>query len=82
VIELTVLQKLDGPLTKRISLGPDGEIRSDGSACFMTRGTAKRFTFSDIVEFATLIEHFGPHQAIALGGLRRGTAARQICFMR
>jgi hypothetical protein len=70
VIELTVFQKIDGPLTKRISLGPDGDIRSDGSACVMSRGTAKRFTFADIAQFATLIEHLGPHQAIALGGLR------------
>jgi hypothetical protein len=34
----------------------------------MSGGTAKRFTFAGVEQFAILIEHFGPHQAIALGG--------------
>jgi hypothetical protein len=70
-IEITVLRKADGlPLTKRISLGPDGSLRSDGSACVMSRGIAWRFRFSRIEQLAELIERFGPDQAIALGGLR------------
>ena len=69
-LQVTVIAKSGGPLTKRISLGTDGSLRSDGSACVMSRGTAKRFTFSRLEQFADLIEHFAPHQAICLGGLR------------
>ena len=69
-LQVTVIAKSGGPLTKRISLATDGSLRSDGSACVMSRGTAKRFTFSRLEQFADLIEHFAPHQAITLGGLR------------
>ena len=69
-LQVTVIAKSGGPLTKRISLATDGSLRSDGSACVMSRGTAKRFTFSRLEQFADLIEHFAPHQAICLGGLR------------
>jgi hypothetical protein len=69
-MQVTVIAKSGGPLTKRILLAPDGSLSSDGSACVMSRGTAKRFIFADVERFATLIEHFRPDQAIALGGLR------------
>jgi len=69
-MQVTIIAKSGGPLTKRISLAADGSLTSDGSACVMSRGTAKRFTFVGVEQFATLIEHFGPHQAISLGGLR------------
>ena len=41
-IEITGFTSDVGPLTKRISLAPDGSLLSDGSACVMSRGTAKR----------------------------------------
>jgi hypothetical protein len=69
-MEVAIIAKGGGPLTKRISLAADGSLKSDGSACVMSRGTAKRFTFAGVGQFATLIEHFAPHQAITLGGLR------------
>ena len=69
-MQVTIIAKSGGPLTKRISLAADGSLTSDGSACVMSRGTAKRFAFAGVEHFATLIEHFGPHQAISLGGLR------------
>jgi hypothetical protein len=69
-MEVAIIAKSGGPLTKRISLAADGSLTSDGSACVMSRGTAKRFTFAGVEQFATLIEHFAPHQAITLGGLR------------
>ena len=69
-MEVAIIAKSGGPLTKRISLAADGSLKSDGSACVMSRGTAKRFTFAGVGQFATLIEHFAPHQAITLGGLR------------
>ena len=43
-IEITTLSKTGGPLTKRISLAPDGTLRSDGSACVMSSGIAQRAT--------------------------------------
>ena len=41
-IEITRLAKIGGPLTKRISLSPDGTLISDGSACLMSRAHAQR----------------------------------------
>src|SRR5262245_12603935 len=70
--ELTGFTKADGPLTKRISLAPDGTVKSDGSACVMARGTAQRLRIADVGELAAVIETIRPEQAIALGALRTG----------
>jgi hypothetical protein len=70
MIEITVLAKDGGPLTKRISLGPDGAIHADGSACAMARGSANRVTFDDLAAFAECIARLASHEAIALGALR------------
>jgi hypothetical protein len=70
MIELTVFQKSDGPLTKRISLGSDGTIKSDGSQCIMPRGWARRVIFSDIHQCADRMNRFGPDEALATGSLR------------
>jgi hypothetical protein len=72
VLQLTVLTKSGGPLTKRISLADNGLLKSDGSACIMSSGTARRFEFSHVQQVAALIEQLGSHQAIALGRLRPG----------
>jgi hypothetical protein len=69
-IELTVFTKIDGPLTKRISIAPDGSIISDGSACVMSRGTAQRAKVADVTQLAKLIEETGSDQALGLGALR------------
>jgi hypothetical protein len=69
--EITLFEKSDGPLTKRISLAADGSIKSDSSACLMARGTARRVEVANIQQFAALIE-LPPNQAIALGALRAG----------
>ena len=71
-VELTRFTKANGPLTKRISLAPDGSVKSDGSACVMARGTAQRLSIADISELAAAIEQTKPEQAIALGALRAG----------
>ena len=70
MLEITILAKSDGPLTKRISLNEDGTLRSDGSACVMSSGTAERATFDSLAAFAACIDRLGQHQAIALGVLR------------
>ena len=69
-IELAVFSKTGGPLTKRITLTADGKIASDGSACTMARGRAKRKRIGGVGELAALIEGLTSEQAIALGALR------------
>jgi hypothetical protein len=67
----TVFTKTGGPLTKRISLTPDGEFHSDGSACLMSNGEARRRR-TNLKGFAQEIAHLEHSQAIALGQLRHG----------
>ena len=69
-IEITGLAKADGPLTKRITLAPDGSLKSDGSACVMSKGRAGRATFDNLEAFAVYIASLDPNEAIALGALR------------
>jgi hypothetical protein len=70
-LEVTLFTKNGGgPLTKRICLAKDGSIISDGSACIMTRGTARRVHLDHIGDFADLIKAMQPNEAVALGVLR------------
>jgi hypothetical protein len=71
-IEITGFAKAGGPLTKRIALGPDGKPVSDGSACVMGSGAARRLRFPSIEEFADCIGNLAQNEAIALGALRPG----------
>jgi hypothetical protein len=66
--EIVLFRKEGGPLTKTIKLNGTGVV-SDGSACYMARGTAQR-TFVDIQQFADLIGLMETDQAISLGMLR------------
>ena len=68
-IELTKLTKDGGPLTKRISLSPDGTLVKDGSACVMWQGAAERIRLNGVDALAALIESLTPSQALALGAL-------------
>jgi hypothetical protein len=71
VFGITLLAKADGgALTKQISLGPDGTIKSDGSACVMARGTARRARIGNVGELAELIDRMRSCEALALGRLR------------
>jgi hypothetical protein len=70
--EITLFAKSSGPLTKRISLEADGSIRSDGSACVMARGLARRIHLTAASDLGALIERLKPNEAIALGALRAG----------
>jgi hypothetical protein len=73
VIEMTLFRSATGPLTKRISI-EDGKIRSDGSACRMAGGTARRVLLDGPASLAELLENMPSNQAIALGRLRQGLA--------
>jgi hypothetical protein len=69
-IELIKLTKHGGPLTKRISLSPDGTLVKDGSACVMWQGAAERIRLNGVDALAALIESLTPSQALALGAMR------------
>ena len=70
-IELVVFSKTGGPLTKRITLTADGKIASDGSACTMARGRAKRMRIGWRRRAGGADRRSEPpNQAIALGALR------------
>jgi hypothetical protein len=70
--EIVVFTKDRGPLTKAIRLSKEGKVISDGSACTMGHGQARRVQIADIGELARLIENLHSNQAIALGTLRPG----------
>jgi hypothetical protein len=71
-IEITLLTKAGGPLTKRVSLTRDGKLHSDGSACRMARGSARRLCVAGLAELASVIDGLQSNQAIGLGALRDG----------
>jgi hypothetical protein len=75
-IELTRLTKDGGPLTKQISLSPDGTLVKDSSACVMAHGTAERVRVAGVNALSALIEDLALSQAIALGVLRPDLADR------
>jgi putative DNA primase/helicase len=68
-VELTVLAKDDGPLTKEIRL-VDGTIVSDGRACTMARGIARRAWSNSMQQFGDLICSLDERSAVALGALQ------------
>jgi hypothetical protein len=67
--EIVRLTKSGGPLTKKIQL-ENGVLRSDGSACVMTRGVACRALITCAGQLGELISSLRSDQAIALGSLR------------
>ena len=69
-LQITVFDKTGGILTKKISLAKDGTVDSDGSACKMSEGRARRIEISGVEEFAKIIGGLRPFQGIALGAMR------------
>ena len=70
--EIVKFTKSDGPLTKRICLDENGAVKSDGSACVMSRGVAHRTPVACVGSLGELIGGMRSDQAIALGALRHG----------
>jgi hypothetical protein len=70
--EITAFAKFGGPLTKKITLGENGKVESDGSACTMSEGMAHRVTINNVRDLVAVIEKLHTNQAIALGALREG----------
>ena len=69
--EITVFEKIGGPLTKHLALR-DGKIVNDSSACFIAHGIAHRVRIDNVQALADLINNFAPNQAYALGRLKDG----------
>ena len=69
--EITVFDKDSGPLSKRISLKPDGTLKKDALGT-MARGRACRMSFTKLEAFAECVGALSPNQAIALGAMRQG----------
>jgi hypothetical protein len=68
---VVVFRKRSGILCKKISLNPDDTVKSDGSACSMSVGTAELQQHNQQT-FADLIGNLDYHEAIALGAFREG----------
>ncbi len=71
-IEVTLLSKAGGLLTKRLHLTPSGALANDSSQCRMSRGRVERVRLADWREFARMIEATKPHVAYALGRMVAG----------
>ena len=69
-IEITAVTKVGGPLTKRITLAADGTLKSDASACVMSRGAACRVRLAGLDDFANYIGTLAQNEAVALGMMR------------
>jgi hypothetical protein len=67
--EITVFEKVNGALTKRIALVGD-KLVSDSSSCRMANGFARRVRIDDMQAFANLINNFTSSEAYALGRLK------------
>lgn len=65
-IEITVMTKLGGPLTKTIKL-VDGKLVSDGSACVMSKGLGRRVRIDSLAQLAELISEMPSTNALTLG---------------
>jgi hypothetical protein len=82
-MELTIVRKPEelGVLSKRISLDATGTIKSDGSVCVMSYGTAHRRKIEDGADFARVVGGLTSQEAITLGHMRdtvAGTSARVV----
>ena len=74
-IEITMFKKSAGVLSKTIAAAVDGSPVSDGSACRMSSGEAKRMPLPDGAQaLADLIDNMAPNEALSLGRLVSGVA--------
>ena len=65
-IEIAVMTKLGGPLTKTIGR-VDGKLVSDGSACVMSKGFGRRVRIDTLSDLANLISDMPSTNALTLG---------------
>ena len=70
--EIVILEKDEGPLTKKVHLSPDGKLLNDSRDCRMSRGMMTRRRLLDWTELARIIEATPRNVAYSLGALRTG----------
>jgi hypothetical protein len=78
MIEIVHFQKYNGKLNKRISLTETGAMKSDGSECVMSKGTARRLVLPDHHALAAHIHDLKGYEAIALGSLVPTVTAAEV----
>ena len=72
-VEITVFQKQNGDLSKVIWMNTKtGQIKSDGGACRMAKGTARRYKLQSASSFARILVQTPSSVAYALGRIRDG----------
>jgi hypothetical protein len=78
-VEITAFQKQQGDLTKTIWINTKtGNVKSDGAACRMAKGTARRYKIQSAGSLARLLELTPMNVAYALGSLRDGVPDRAL----
>jgi hypothetical protein len=55
--EITLFEKHNGVLSKRLWLDAGGKVCNDGSACLMTQGSARRIEIADVHGYAALSQN-------------------------
>ena len=70
--QITLITKTDTPslMSKRITIGPNQRVQSDGSHCIMRHGSADPVVVSSAAQLADIIHNCRSDQAIALGALQ------------
>src|SRR3954464_15397906 len=68
-VELVLVTKDGGPLTKQIWLDRHGKKRVDSSNCYMASGKAERLRLRTAKQLADLIDSIGSSEALCLGTL-------------
>jgi hypothetical protein len=78
-VEITLFDSLSGPLSKAISINPDGTLRKDGAVQLFS-GIATRMPVADAAGLAKIIDRMTSMQAISSGAMRAGLSDReQVC---
>ncbi len=67
IFRLSTFCKADGPLSKSIALGDDGQPHSNADDCRMSHGTAMNFGFQNLTELADHINDLDSVHALSLG---------------
>jgi hypothetical protein len=67
----------DRQLTKSISFGDDGRLKSDGSTCFMARGSGQNVSLEGPQDLADLINRLDSSEALSLGAIETAKVGRR-----
>ncbi len=74
-IEITLLRKSDGPLTKTIHRDANGAHSSDSRNCRLVAGDATRLRLQDAPHLAKVLNNLDRRSAIILGAMRENVGS-------